>query len=166
MISDTCKRKAMGLDLITRTGQSLHAEWCRQIREKGMHGPDKRCSRLVRLCPDPGLCVTWHCGDSLDPANYNLDEARCDQFNPDLVYWLNLPESRRQEYLATAKAVLPEIVGEVLNESKIASALYCGVPKNVRHAIEAEGYVQTHWEAAFAKIIVDALRARCLEELK
>ncbi|KKL14091.1 hypothetical protein LCGC14_2519250, partial [marine sediment metagenome] len=26
--------------------------------------------------------------------------------------WPDLPESRRQEYLATAKAVLPEIVGE------------------------------------------------------
>ena len=145
-------------DLTTKTAQSLHDKWCEQMREKGWHGPDGLghdfifdasiipCGKLVLIRPE--------------------ERRYCDKFHADLIPWPDLPESRRQEYLATAKAVLPEIVGEILNESKIASALYCGVPKNVRHAIEAEGYVQTHWEAAFAKIIVDALRDRRLEELK
>ena len=140
------------LNLVTKVAKDLHAEWCRQMWEKGWHWKDSPC----RYCPDANPYGT----------NTIPNPCACSFYSTDLIPWPDLPESRRQEYLATAKAVLPEIVGEVLNEGKIASALYCGVPKNVRHAIEAEGYVQTHWEAAFAKIIVDALRVRRLEELK
>ena len=165
---DKEKNEETMTDLTTKTARSLHDKWCEQMREKGMHGPDKRCSRLVRLCPDPGLYVTWHCGDSLDPANYNLDEARCDQFNSDLVYWLNLPESRRQEYLATAKAVLPEIVGEVFDEC-------VNVSRNLRRLlkdISGEGgeTFRICGEKASALYKAEkemlALRARRLEELK
>jgi hypothetical protein len=152
-------------DLTTKTAQSLHAEWCRQMWKKGFHGPDKRCSRLVRLCPDPGLYVTWHCGDSLDPANYNLDEARCDQFNPDLVYWLNLPESRRQEYLATAKAVLPEIVGEVLQPiQSMVNTQHDDEGLWFRAKTAPEAYLQSKLRELHG--IIEKLRDRRLEELK
>ena len=136
-------------DLTTKTAQSLHAEWCRQMWEKGMHGPGTGCTY-----DDLQLSIVR--------ANCNDKIGRCKMFHPDLVYWLNLPESRRQEYLATAKAVLPEIVGELLGECmKIAES--CDV---------SEETIRTYlsrWDLIIRTSIVAEihdLRARRLEELK
>ena len=90
-------------DLTTKTAQSLHAEWCRQMREKGWHGPKESCTHADN---DEACCETYGGGSE-------LDWFRCDKFHADLLPWPDLPESRRQEYLATAKAVLPEILREV-----------------------------------------------------
>ncbi|KKK52491.1 hypothetical protein LCGC14_3104410, partial [marine sediment metagenome] len=83
-------------DLTTKTAQSLHDKWCRQMREKGRHGPGTGCTY-----DDLQLSIVR--------ANCNDKIGRCKMFHPDLIPWPDLPESHRQEYLATAKAVLPEI---------------------------------------------------------
>ncbi len=75
--------------------QRLHDKWCEQMREKGFHGPDKECS----LCP------------------VRQTQRDCEMFHADLILWADLDESRRQEYLETAKAVLPEIVGEIFDDA-------------------------------------------------
>ena len=93
-------------DLTTKTAQSLHAEWCEQMREKGFHGPDEKCSlkdtHQFTLVVPRMLCEEG--------------KSRCPKFHRDLIPWPDLDESRQQEYLATAKAVLPEIVGEAFGE--------------------------------------------------
>ena len=94
-------------DLINKTAQSLHDKWCEQMRERGWHGPDKD----IENCTDKNYIDgmgAYHC--------------QCDKFSPHLAAWDDLFESRRQEYLATAKAVLPEIVGEVFEECVSACA--------------------------------------------
>ena len=92
-------------DLTTKTAQSLHAEWCEQMREKGFHGPDEKCSlkdtHQFTLVVPRMLCEEG--------------KSRCPKFHRDLIPWPDLDESRQQEYLSTAKAVLPEIVGEVFD---------------------------------------------------
>jgi len=103
--------------LITRTAQSLHAEWCRQMRKKGFHGEKEECTYDV--APDNPLTyqhqreVRYSCTkeEGMKP-NGDTFPYRCGYYHPHLLPWPDLPESRRQEYLATAKAVLPEIVGE------------------------------------------------------
>ena len=84
-------------DLTTKTAQSLHAEWCKQMREKGFHGPGEECKNY------------YHRG--LMPKGSHPKD--CTKGHPNLIPWPDLPESRRQEYLATAKAVLPEIEREI-----------------------------------------------------
>ena len=117
-------------DLRTKTAQSLHAEWCEQMREKGFYG-------------------------LTDPIG-GYESHR--KFHPDLIPWPDLPESRRQEYLATAKAVLPEIVGEVFEDAA----------KNLR-SISDEMF--KNGESGYltvlgAGVMTRQLRDRRLEELK
>ncbi|KKL68660.1 hypothetical protein LCGC14_2122820, partial [marine sediment metagenome] len=83
--------------LITRTAQSLHAEWCRQMRKKGFHGPDEKCS-LKDTHQFTLVVPRMMCEEG---------KSRCPKFHREIIPWPDLPESRRQEYLATAKAVLP-----------------------------------------------------------
>ena len=100
------------INLITGTAQSLHDKWCEQMREKGFHGPGIGCTY-----DDLQLSIVR--------ANCNDKICRCKLFHADLMPWPDLPESRRQEYLVTAKAVLPEIVGEITlvkNESRRVGA--------------------------------------------
>ena len=85
-------------DLTTKTAQSLHAEWCRQMREKGFHLPEEAHDQ--RNVEEPGYCKRCH---------------------PDLVPWVSLNPQIEAGFLATAKAVLPEIVGEAFTEN---AALY------------------------------------------
>ncbi|KKM92104.1 hypothetical protein LCGC14_1221730 [marine sediment metagenome] len=80
-------------DLTTKTAQSLHAKWCEQMREKGWHGPEGECTpREGWRCPGRG----------------------CHEVHPDIVAWPDLPESRRQEYLATASNDEKELVAALL----------------------------------------------------
>ena len=117
-------------DLVTKTAQSLHAEWCRQMRKKGFHGPKEECTYDV--APDNPLTyqhqreVRYSCKkeEGMKP-NGDTFPYRCGYYHPHLLPWPDLDESRRQEYLATAKAVLPEIVEEVLKEAILASCEWC-----------------------------------------
>ncbi len=127
-------------DLVTRVAQSLHDKWCEQMREKGFYG-------------------------STDPiGGYTLH----DKFHSGLIPWPDLPESRRQEYLATAKAVLPEIVGEVFDSCIIAvcESCYAGHSpnKNGLHILVRAGYRSERIRCTAQAI--RALRDRHLEELK
>ena len=93
-------------NLTTKIARSLHAEWCRQMWKKGLHGPNQPCithsPSIKELCEEGG--------------------RHCAYFRADLIPWPDLPESSRQEYLATATAVLPEIVelGPLVNALKWA----------------------------------------------
>ncbi|KKM03546.1 hypothetical protein LCGC14_1773420 [marine sediment metagenome] len=94
-------------DLTTKTAQSLHDKWCEQMREKGWHGPAEDCTE------------SWLSGEVATQAARKDCKSGfdlCRKFHADLIPWPDLPESRRQEYLATAKAVLPEIVEAVVEE--------------------------------------------------
>ena len=139
----------MAQDLTTKTAQSLHEKWCEQMREKGFHGPDEKCS-LKDTHQFTLVVPRMMCEEG---------KSRCPQFHADFVDWPDLPESRRQEYLATAKAVLPEIVGEVFDEAgKIARS-------QIDLAIEGAFGKQS----ALSKVVVNAIheeRNRCLEELR
>ena len=117
-------------DLTTKTAQSLHEKWCEQMREKGFH--------LLESCPD--------CPDR-DPYSTvtTPNPIACGFYRGSLIPWPALPESRRQEYLETAKAVLPEIVGEAFGECLTICA--------EMNALES-------WAA------IENLRDRRLEELK
>ncbi|KKM90362.1 hypothetical protein LCGC14_1239280 [marine sediment metagenome] len=170
MISDTCKGKAIGLDLITRTGQSLHAEWCRQMWKKGFHGEKEECTYDV--APDNPLTyqhqreVRYSCKkeEGMKP-NGDTFPYRCGYYHPHLLPWPDLPEARRQEYLATAKAVLPEIAGEVFDEA----AGVCDKMDGWRAWAEVPGFKGAPTEAdAAANYLsekIRALRDRRLEEL-
>ncbi len=150
-------------DLTTKTAQSLHDKWCEQMREKGWHWKDSPC----RYCPDANPYGT----------NTIPNPCACSFYSPDLIPWPDLPESRRQEYLATAKAVLPEIVGEVFDEVILASCEWCAAgevpqwrsfPKIVekptllihRHKGQSDSY-----DLCDAEPVV-SLRDRRLEELE
>ncbi len=119
--------------LTTKTAQSLHDKRCEQMRAKGFHGPLEVCSY-----PED-QCIESYAGTQ------QLRWVHCIKFCPSLIPWPDLPESRRQEYLVTAKAVLPEIVGEVFGECLTICA--------EMNALES-------WAA------IGNLRDRCLEELK
>ena len=153
-------------DLTTKTAQSLHAEWCRQMREKGFHGPNEDCTYDVS--PDNPLTyqhqreVRYSCkkDEGMKP-NGDTFPYRCGYYHPNLIPWPDLPESRRQEYLATAKAVLPEIV-----ESVFTDAMDVVERTKVLHGDHYAAYQAT---SNNAKELVAALlyqRDRRLEELK
>ena len=142
------------INLITGTAQSLHDKWCEQMREKGRHGPD-------------GLGHDFICDATLIPCGKLVlvrpEERRyCYRFHADLIPWPDLPESRRQEYLATAKAVLPEIVGEVLKEAVRACERVSSDPP-VGDATEADGFMGGCHECEDEIL---KLRDRRLKELK
>ncbi|KKK56917.1 hypothetical protein LCGC14_3059700, partial [marine sediment metagenome] len=79
----------------------------------------------------------------------------------EIIPWPDLPESRRQEYLATAKAVLPEIVGEVLGEAANSLQASCdAVPGNPNETFIRDNVVKSSAD------FIRALRDRRLEELE
>ena len=121
-------------DLTTKTAQSLHAEWCEQMRKKGRHGPREHC-------------------DYCEIMQHTVYGGNCNYFDASICAWPDLPESRRQEYLSTAKAVLPEIVGEVFDEAWQIAVSYDQ---------------KAAWNGAPIAIAneIDLLRDRRLEELK
>ena len=131
-------------DLVVRTAQSLHAEWCEQMRKKGFHGPGEECNNY------------YHRG--LMPKRSHPKD--CTKGHPNLIPWPDLPESRRQEYLATAKAVLPEIVETIFTDAM-------DVVEKTKVAHEFHGSV-FHEPSKNGKELVAALlylRDRRLEEL-
>ena len=132
-------------NLTTKTAQSLHAEWCRQMWKKGFHGPTEFCS--------------FAC---------NNEDIHCEQFHGYLIPWPDLPESSRQEYLVTATAVLPEIVGGVFDEAvKVAVEWGCttgGLEQDYR-GLSANDFFERYGTNELMKAILN-LRARRLEELK
>ncbi len=69
-----------------------------------------------------------------------------------------LEDAQECSFCVQLKAEREKVRETCANVSMIAAALYCGVPKRVRHAIEAEGYVQEHWESVFASIVADKIR--------
>ncbi len=133
--------------LTTKTAQSLHAEWCRQMREKGWHWKDSPC----RYCPDANPYGT----------NTIPNPCACSFYSTDLIPWPDLHGSRRQEYLSTAKAVLPEIVETIFTDAM-------DVVEKTKVAHEFHGSV-FHEPSKNGKELVAALlylRDRRLEELK
>ncbi len=152
---------SVATDLTTKTAQSLHAEWCRQMREKGFHGP-------VEACTESWLSGEVATQSAREDCKSGFD--RCRRFHADLIPWPDLPESRRQEYLVTAKVVLPEIVGEVFSEcARVLTSEQ--VEAEVKY-VEASAIVDGNYEhglvVALARAIkaIRDLRDRCLEELK
>ncbi|KKK66322.1 hypothetical protein LCGC14_2965260 [marine sediment metagenome] len=142
-------------DLTTKTAQSLHEKWCEQMREKGWHGPDKD----IENCTDKNYIDgmgAYHC--------------QCDKFSPHLTAWDDLFESRRQEYLATAKAVLPEIVGEILDDAEKAVCADCrkGIRrKDSLHLRQSTVHKELRGYMVYCKgTSIRQLRVRRLEELE
>ena len=132
-------------DLTTKTAQSLHDKWCEQMREKGFHGPKEDCTHH-----DKGQRTQCSRGMGRD--------HRCYKFDSNLAPWPDLPESLRQEYLATAKAVLPEIVKTEWDEAtEFFEALILGWSNNERSLGPLIDFVKRN---------MCKLRARRLEELK
>ena len=129
--------------LTTKTAQSLHAAWCRQMREKGWHGPDLNCV-------------------SCEIMQQTVYSGNCNDFHIEIIPWPDLHPTRRQEYLSTAKAVLPEIVGELLGEClKIAES--CEVTEEAIRTYLSRGDLIIRTSIAAE---IQALRDRCLEEIK
>ena len=145
-------------DLTTKTAQSLHAEWCRQMREKGSHAPGK-CPKASEKLFVKRRIEGEHC---------NKRNPICPDFDHRLSSWHSLPESRRQEYLVTATAVLPEIVGGVFDEAvKVAVEWGCttgGLEQDYR-GLSANDFFERYGTNELMKAILN-LRARRLEELK
>ena len=133
-------------NITTKTAQSLHYKWCEQMRKKGRHGPREHC-------------------DSCEIMQHTVYGGNCNYFDASICAWPDLPESRRQEYLATAKAVLPEIVGEVFEECVGA----CDEMDGWRDWEEIADFPGAPTEAAAAACHLAnrlrALRDRRLEEL-
>ena len=132
-------------DLTTKTAQSLHAEWCRQMREKGMHGPRDKCPENPS-----GILIRYR-------TNSTANNCVCRKQRLILLPWPDLPESRRQEYLATAKAVLPEIVGEVFDECQMVAQDY--------EILEVDK-IDLKYGTGHCPIAIRERRDRRLEELK
>ena len=137
-------------DLTTKTAQSLHDKWCEQMREKGFH--------LLLPCRD--------CPDADPYSTVTRPSPRdCGFYRDSLLPWPDLPESHRQEYLTTAKAVLPEIVGEVLQP--IQSMVNTQADNEglwFRAQTAPEAYLQRKLRELHG--IIEKLPNRRLEELK
>ena len=84
--------------------QRLHDKWCEHMREKGFHG-------FLEKCPSSPEC--------------NLPYYKCEKYRVGICDYALIGTIWQQEYLATAKAVLPEIergITLVENESRRVGA--------------------------------------------
>ena len=117
------------------------------MRKKGFHMPGEDLGEGGCGCGGCNYAKVYH----------RSAYAVCDKC---LIPWPDLPESRRQEYLTTAKAVLPEIVGEALDECieicKV-QADSCGETEEAATWRGCSLYIQDE---------IKLLRDRRLEELK
>ena len=144
----TARGKEAMTDLTTKTAQSLHAEWCRQMRKKGFHGPAEACTE------------SWLSGEvSTRSAREDCKSGfdRCRRFHADLIPWPDLPDSRRQEYLSTAKAVLPEIVEAIFDECQMVAQDY--------EILEVDD-IELKYGVGHCPIAIRQLRDRRLKELE
>ena len=105
---DKEKNEETMTDLTTKTAQSLHDKWCEQMRKKGWHDLGEACGKSKR----DSYGQEYKCGDVYRQGVRTGKKVFCKWQHAELIPWPDLPESRRQEYLATAKAVLPEILEE------------------------------------------------------
>ena len=137
-------------DLTTKAAQSLHVEWCRQMREKGSHAPGKCPKALEKLFVKRRI-EGEHC---------NKRNPICPDLDHGLSPWHDLPFYRRDEYLSTAKAVLPEI-DQAIAEARLDEHKRCCVRCT-------RGYGDDGWSRKCSDRVSleETLRDRCLEELR
>ncbi len=91
-------------------------------------------------------------------------DKRTNKYDAKLVSWSSLPVTRQQEYLAMAKAVLPEIekeFGKAIAEARLDEHKRCCV-------CCTRGYGDDGWSRRCSDRVSleETLRDRCLEELK
>ena len=148
-------------------GKLFHESWSRTKRAQGFHGPDEACGQSLSYRVEYN---NWETRSHTAKCGYKESELHdrkienpvCIKLHSNLVPWLDLPETRRQEYLATAKAVLPEIVGEVLKEAVRACERVSSDPP-AGDATEADGFMGGCHECEDEIL---KLRDRRLKELK
>jgi hypothetical protein len=140
------------------------------MREKGFHGPNEACgqslSYRVEYSNWETRSHTANCGyKESELHDRRIENPVCIKLHSNSVPWPDLPEPRRQEYLATAKAVLPEIVGEVLQPiQSMVNTQHDDEGLWFRAKTAPEAYLQSKLRELHG--IIEKLRDRRLEELK
>ncbi len=122
--------------------QRLHDKWCEHMREKGFHG-------FLEKCPSSPEC--------------NLPYYRCEKYRVGICDYALIGTIWQQEYLATAKAALPEIekeFGKAIAEARL--------DEHKRYCVSCtRGYGDDGWSRRCSERVSleETLHDRRLEEL-